>query len=104
MIGRFCAIHRGLQIQTSLFFIPFLLLLTTSIGSQTTALDFEQADCDSGVHHLFSELDAGKVVILDFVMSNCAPCIVGTNEHKVFFKSIGYTRCQAPGFPESFPR
>ncbi len=41
-------------------------------------MDFEQADCDAGAHHLFSELDAGKVVILDFVMLNCAPCIVGT--------------------------
>lgn len=42
-------------------------------------MDFDQADCDGVQHHLFSELDAGKVVVLDFIMLNCAPCIVATS-------------------------
>jgi len=42
-------------------------------------MDFDQADCQGNDHHLFSELDAGKVVILEYVMLNCTPCIVATN-------------------------
>jgi hypothetical protein len=41
-------------------------------------MDFDQADCNGTAHHLFTELDAGNVVILEFIMLNCAPCIVGT--------------------------
>lgn len=42
-------------------------------------MDFTHEECGGPSHQLFSELDAGHVVILDFVMLNCAPCIVGTN-------------------------
>lgn len=61
----------------------FLLILTIAISSlnltgQNTALDFTRTDCDGTEHHLFSELDEGKVVILDFVMLGCAPCIWAT--------------------------
>lgn len=55
----------------------FFLLPMFTIG-QETAMDFDQADCSGNSHHLFSELDAGKVVILEFVMLNCAPCITAT--------------------------
>jgi len=37
-------------------------------NSQQFAMDFSRFDCDSVEHHLFSELDEGKVIILDFVM------------------------------------
>jgi hypothetical protein len=63
---------------TYLIFLPFLLLVSTNSPGQTTAMDFEQQDCDGFDHQFFTELDAGKVIILDFVMLNCAPCIVGT--------------------------
>ena len=61
----------------------FVLLLSLSLPgvnvySQSTAMDFTQDDCSGSSHHLFPELDAGNVVILEFVMLNCAPCIVGT--------------------------
>ena len=55
-----------------------LILLTIPSFSQTTAMDFTQDECEGTPHNLFSELDAGKVVILEFVMLNCAPCINGT--------------------------
>lgn len=42
-------------------------------------MDFTQDDCQGTSHQLFTELDAGQVVILDFVMLNCAPCVVATN-------------------------
>ncbi|MEO5584026.1 MAG: T9SS type A sorting domain-containing protein [Flavobacteriales bacterium] len=54
------------------------LLATASILSlhaQTTALDFTEEDCAHVSHNLFSELDAGNAVILEFVMMGCQPCI-----------------------------
>ena len=43
------------------------------IIAQTTATDFHVADCDGNSHHLFSELDSGKVVVIVWVMP-CGPC------------------------------
>ncbi len=63
----------------TLFLLPALVLLSFHINGQTTAMDFTQNDCGGGSHQLFTEHDAGKVIILEFVMLNCAPCIVGTN-------------------------
>ncbi|MBK8443982.1 MAG: T9SS type A sorting domain-containing protein [Sphingobacteriales bacterium] len=54
------------------------LLTSTFICAQEAAMDFTKTDCDGNNHTLFSELDAGKVVVLDFVMMNCTPCITAT--------------------------
>lgn len=54
------------------------LLLNINVTGQETAMDFDQADCAGMQHHLFAELESGKVVILEFVMLNCAPCITAT--------------------------
>jgi len=61
--------------------LTLIIALTISLPSrcQETAMDFTQEECGGTSHHLYADLDAGKVVILDFVMLNCAPCIVGTN-------------------------
>lgn len=53
--------------------------LISGTKAQKTAMDFTQAECEGIEHHLFSELDAGNVIILEFVMLNCVPCIVATN-------------------------
>jgi hypothetical protein len=58
--------------------ILFIFLYSASVYSQATAMDVEQNDCDGAYHHLFAGLDAGNVIILDYVMLNCAPCIMGT--------------------------
>jgi hypothetical protein len=67
-----------MKISICLAIIGFLFLQATQAFSQTTAMDFTQDECEGLQHHLYSELDAGKVVILEFVMLNCATCIVGT--------------------------
>lgn len=59
---------------TAIFFI-----LISGTKAQKTAMDFTKVDCDGIDHHLFSELDAGNVIILDYVMLNCAPCVTATN-------------------------
>lgn len=64
----------------STLILLFALLFNSYISeSQTNAMDFTQDECGGGSHNLFSELDAGHVVIMEFIMLNCAPCIVGTN-------------------------
>jgi len=54
----------------------FCLALLTGAGlsAQTTATDFTCNDCNSVSHNLFTELDAGKVVVLVWVMP-CGACI-----------------------------
>ena len=57
----------------------FLLLILVatgfSAGAQvTTATDFTANDCAGNPHHLFADLDSGKVVVISFVMP-CTSCI-----------------------------
>lgn len=79
------------------------LLLATALNAQTTALNFTANDCDGAPHDLFTELDAGNVVIIELVMMGCQPCITAGNSIKnnvlpntsdpsrVKFYSIGFT-------------
>lgn len=54
-------------------------LLAAALGAITlqataqTATNFTCADCHGEVHNLFSELDAGKVIVIDWVMP-CGTC------------------------------
>lgn len=51
--------------------LPFHLL-----HGQSVAQDFTLDDCAGTSHHLFAELDQGKVIILEFAMvPACSPCI-----------------------------
>lgn len=58
---------------------PLLLslsLLTAAGLTAQTAVDFTLNDCAGASHHLFDELDQGKIVILEFAMiPSCTPCI-----------------------------
>ncbi|MBK8227464.1 MAG: T9SS type A sorting domain-containing protein [Flavobacteriales bacterium] len=47
--------------------------------AQTTALDFTANDCDGMSHNLFTELEAGDVVIIELVMMGCQPCVTSAN-------------------------
>lgn len=66
---------------TAIFFT--LISLTKA---QTTAMDFTQTDCDGADHQLYSELDAGNVIILEYMMLNCAPCVTGTQAMEAVIK------------------
>ena len=41
---------------------------------QTTATDFTTNDCTGTSHHLFAELEAGKIIVVSFVMP-CSGCV-----------------------------
>ncbi|MHB1276762.1 MAG: T9SS type A sorting domain-containing protein, partial [Bacteroidia bacterium] len=56
-------------------FLPVsLLLLSLSASYAQTAQDFTANDCGGISHHLFSELDSGKIIVICFVMP-CSSCI-----------------------------
>jgi hypothetical protein len=50
------------------------LLASTAAIAQTTATNFTAADCDGGSHTLFTELEAGKVIVLVWI-EPCGGCI-----------------------------
>lgn len=58
-----------------LYFASAFILITSSIFAQ--AINFTANDCAGNSHTLFSELDAGKVVVVSFVMP-CGSCIAPT--------------------------
>lgn len=55
--------------------LTIMSALTLSVASfaQTTATDFTTNDCAGTSHHLFAELDAGKIIVAAFVMP-CGGC------------------------------
>lgn len=79
------------------------IFMTASLNAQTTGLDFTANDCDGMSHTLFTELEAGNAVILEFVMMGCQPCVTASNSittnvlpntsdpSRVKFYSIGFT-------------
>ncbi len=64
-----------------------LLLGALSSYSQTNATDFNATDCSGSSHHLFSELDAGKVIVIAWVMP-CGACI--TDPLTAFYEVESY--------------
>lgn len=57
-----------------ILFTVFASLSLTIGFSQTTATNFTATDCASASHTLFTELDAGKVIVICWVMP-CGSCI-----------------------------
>ncbi len=55
------------------------IALAAFVNAQTTAMDFTQNDCNGNSVNLFELLDQGHVVILEFFMDNCSPCINAGN-------------------------
>lgn len=62
------------QIATYLF-CAAITFFAQSSNAQTTAMDFNIVDCNGTPHHLYSDLDAGKAVIIEFFMNSCSPCV-----------------------------
>ncbi|MCC6542056.1 MAG: T9SS type A sorting domain-containing protein [Flavobacteriales bacterium] len=54
--------------------LAFALIATTLLGAAQTAPNYTGADCAGNPHDLYAELDAGKVLVLMWVMP-CPPCV-----------------------------
>ena len=65
-----------------------LILFFLSGVAQNNATDFTALDCDGVSHHLFSELDSGKVIVIAWVMP-CGPC--GSIALDAYTASLGYS-------------
>ncbi len=59
--------------------LTFLLVASSGINAQTVAMDFTQDDCNGNNIHLYEVLEQNNVVILEFFMTNCNPCINAGN-------------------------
>ena len=68
-----------------------LILVVLQSGAQEYAIDFTRTDCKGVEHQLFSELDSGKVIILDFVMLGCSPCFWATRDLDTIVKAFEST-------------
>ncbi len=51
-----------------------VLMFNTFLSFSQTAVDFTANDCNGVSHHLFAELDAGKVIVVAFI-DPCSGCI-----------------------------
>jgi hypothetical protein len=73
----------------------FLFFITSSVAGllaqPTTAYDFERTDCNGNTHHLFADLDSGYVVIMEYFMLSCSPCVVAGNALEPMFKKLKAT-------------
>lgn len=65
----------------NLLLISVLISISLLSNTQVTdAADWTKTDCDGTEHDLFTELDAGNVVIMELVMlDGCMPCITAAN-------------------------
>ncbi|MCD6013668.1 MAG: hypothetical protein K0Q79_3530 [Flavipsychrobacter sp.] len=62
------------------------LLLNGIFAYAQTAVNFVGNDCAGNPHNLYSELDAGKIIVVSFVMP-CATCIAPSNSAHTVAKS-----------------
>ncbi|CAN5390771.1 hypothetical protein BH10BAC6_BH10BAC6_00770 [soil metagenome] len=56
-------------------FVVACLMVGTTFAQTQTVMNFQRADCSGKMHDLFADLDEGNVVIVEFFMQGCAPCI-----------------------------
>ena len=56
-------------------------------SAQTTAMDFVREDCNGSQQNLYADLDSGNVVILEFFMLDCGPCVAAGQELEIL-KSV----------------
>jgi hypothetical protein len=76
-----------------------LLIAAGTASAQTTAEDWQKADCDGNTYGLYDLCDSGKIVVMEFVMMNCSPCVTAANLMKGAIEEIEQTH---PGKVEIF--
>lgn len=62
-----------MDMKVTTFTLLIGMFFSANYYSQSTATDFTSIDCDGNTHHLFSELENGKVIVIAWVMP-CLPC------------------------------
>lgn len=67
--------------------------------SQTTAMNFSGQDCNGNNVDLFSDLDAGKAVMLIFYMPNCGTCPPAASQMQTMANNINASH---PGLVKAY--
>jgi len=72
--------------------IVIYLLFVSSIycNAQTIATDFTLTDIHGVTRNLYSEINAGKTVVLDFFITNCGTCQINTATLESIWQTYGY--------------
>ncbi len=60
-----------------ILFIPVILFVGVILGHSQTATDFTATDCSGNSYNLFTDLDAGKIVVITWTMP-CGACVSGS--------------------------
>lgn len=58
----------------SIYLIIALICISSITKAQTTAMNFNKADCNGNMRNLFADLDAGNAVVLFYYMPSCGSC------------------------------
>lgn len=87
------------QLITKTVLTVSLTLVTTLSFGQTTAMNFSGVDCNSNSVDLFSDLDAGKAVMLIFYMPNCGTCPPVASKMQTMANNINATH---PGLVKAY--
>lgn len=56
------------------YFLSVALMFVILISKAQTPMQIDGLDCNGTSHDMFSELDAGKAVVVFFFMNNCSSC------------------------------
>jgi hypothetical protein len=76
------------NMRKSIFLILLLFIGIGSYAQPTTALDFSMVDCNGQFHNLYSELDSGNAIIMEFWMDGCSPCVVAGKALDSMYKEL----------------
>lgn len=74
-------------------------LLSATISKAQTAMDFNTNDCNGNPVHLFSDLDAGKAVVLFYYMPSCGSCPPPAQKIQAMANNINATH---PGMVKAY--
>jgi len=83
------------------------LFASQNVNAQTTGMNFIIDDCNGNPHELFADLDAGKVVIIEFFMTSCGSCVVAgdkleTMKADLLVEFPGMIKSYAFGYTNSY--
>lgn len=87
--------------------VAVCLMVGTTFAQSQTVMNFQRTDCNGMMHDLFADLDAGNVVVLEFFMQGCAPCISSGKKLETMRSTLetsfpGKVKAYAIGFTNSY--
>ena len=71
-------------------FLIIILFVQLNIYGQSIAPDFTLIDTQGVSRNLYSELDSGKIIILDFFITNCGTCQINSITLEDIWQTYGY--------------